>query len=88
MVGLAQGPAQIDRDEGQPALPLFDGFLAFGRKTLKRRRGDVGITAAERPDPRLVLSDLPGNGRDPVLFIQKQHIAVAAHQLQHQSAGG
>lgn len=88
MIGLAQGPAQIDRDKGQSAPPLFDGFLAFRWKTLKRRRGDVGITTAERSYPRLVLSDLPSNGRDPVLFIQKQDIAVAAHQLQHQGAGG
>ena len=33
-----------------------------------------------------MLSDLPGNGCDPFLVIEQQHIAVTSHQLQDQSA--
>ena len=50
-----------------------------------RRRRQVGVAAADRPQAGLLLAHLAAGPGDPPLAIEHKQVAVAAHQLQHQA---
>ena len=84
LVGLAQGPPQGHRHQAQPPPPVGVGLGGPGWLAPGRRRRQVGIAAADRPQAGLLLAHLAGSPGDPPLAIEHKQVAVAAHQLQHQ----
>ena len=85
LVGLAQGPPQGHRHQAQPPPPIGVGLAGPGRLPPGRRRRQVGVAAADRPQAGLLLAHLAAGPGDPPLAIEHKQVAVAAHQLQHQA---
>ena len=69
LVGLAQGLRQGDRDQAQPPPPVGERLGGPGGLALGRRRWQVDIAAANRPDAGLLLAHLTGGAADPSLAI-------------------